>query len=152
MSSAFLSFSSRRQPQPVSPLLLSNDVRDALAAQAGLVLEKLSKRFARSMSDAEFVLVFVHYLYGAVTTVLHDAEPGEWLGLLHELASRFLRSVDVACAIHATPPDTGTPIGRVLRSAEQFGRSDAEAILASLRRTSDGGSPDTLNQPVRPER
>ena len=139
-----LPFRSRRQSQP-SLKPLPDWARDAFAEKATKIFGDLQRRRVdNTMSEAEIVLIFVHYLYGLVATALPDAEPSVTLGFLLELADSSLNADDVTRALQASPPPVSTPIGRVIRGAEMLGRRDAEAILASF----NGTAGDPASEPT----
>lgn len=128
-----LPFSSQQSLNPVS-----DRARDAFAEKAAKIFgDLLRRRLDNTLSEADIVLIFVHYLYGVVATALPDAEPSVVLGFLMELADSSLNADDVTRALHVSPP-VGTSIGRVIRGSEMLGRRDAETILASLSGTAGG--------------
>jgi hypothetical protein len=126
-----------------APEPLNGRTRDIFAKKAANIFGDLHRRLLdNTLSETEVALIFVHYLYGAVSTAFPDAKPSSALGLLADLAEGYLSSADVMCALNAPAPPEDTSIGRVVRGIEMVGRRDGETILAALSDTTAGNAPE----------
>lgn len=114
----------------------------------------LRRRYSDSLSPAEVDLVFLHYLYGIVVTVIDQPSSVLFLEMLRHLAELSLPAEAVTAALHAVPPASDGPYARMVRLAEQLGRRDGGAAAARAEiaadeplaprmfRTAEDGSPE----------
>ncbi|MCO6180803.1 hypothetical protein [Ciceribacter sp. RN22] len=118
----------RKEIAPIIAGWVSSRMFDRLEQKARATEAMLRQRSSAQLRAAEVDLVFAHYLYGLVTSVMGDASPEFRLGMVRHLGGLVLPVEAVTAALHTVPPTGEGACARMLPVAEQAGRRDGDAI------------------------